>query len=141
MADAVPNSFKNQIASGNIDFDADTFKLMLLDNNHSNDIDSQEFIDDVSTNEVSGTGYSAGGQTIANIAVTTDNANDQAEVDGDDVTWSSSSITARYGVVYKDTGTPATSPIVCILDFGSDKTSSNGDFTVQFGAEGFIKLS
>lgn len=141
MADILPNSFFKHIMNGGIDLDTDTIKVMLLTNSHSNNIDTQEYIDDVSANEVSGTGYSAGGQALANKAVTQDNTDDEGVFDADDLTWSSSSITARYAVVYKDTGTPSTSPIVCIIDFGADKTSDNGDFTIQWNAEGILNAN
>lgn len=136
MADVVPNYFKKQLMDNNVDLDADTFKLALLDSNHTNDIDNQQTFSDVNGNEVSGTGYSAGGQTIANTSTNQNNTDDEAEFDGDDVTFSNSSITARYAVVYHN----ATGTIVTILDFGSDKTSSNGDFTVSFAADGIVNL-
>lgn len=127
--------------NGGIDLDTDTIKVMLLTNSHTDNPDTQEYIDDVSANEVSGTGYTAGGATLANKTVTQDNTDDEGVFDADDVVWSSSTITARYAAVYKDTGTPATSPIIAIIDFGEDKASSSGNFTIQWGAEGIINLN
>lgn len=127
--------------NGGIDLDTDTIKVMLLTNSHTQDQDNHEFIDDVSANEVSGTGYSAGGATLANKAVTQDNTDNEGVFDADDVTWGSSSITARYAAIYKDTGTPGTSPIIAIIDFGSDKTSSSGNFTISWNAEGILNLN
>ena len=126
--------------NGGIDLDTDTIKVMLLDDNHSQDQDAHEFIDDVSANEVSGTGYSAGGAALANKAVTQDNTDNEGVFDADDLTWSSSSITARYAAIYKDTGTPGTSPILAILDFGEDKTSTSGNFTIQWADEGILNI-
>lgn len=127
--------------NGGIDLDTDTIKVMLLTNSHSNDIDTQEYIDDVSGNEVSGDGYDAGGAALASKAVTQDDTDDEGVFDAADLTWSASSITARYAVIYKDTGTPSTSPIICIIDFGEDKTSVSGDFTIQWASEGIINLN
>lgn len=126
--------------NGGIDLDTDTIKVMLLNNSHSQDQDNHEFIDDVSANEVSGTGYTAGGATLANKSVTQDNTDNEGVFDADDVSWSSSTITAYYAAIYKDTGTPGTSPIIAILDFGGAKTSSGGTFSIQWNAEGVLNL-
>lgn len=141
MADAIPNSFKKHIMNGGIDLDTDTIKVMLLSSSHTQNVDAQEFIDDVSANEVSGTGYSAGGQALANKSVTQNNTTDKGVFDADDVTWSTATITARYAAVYKDTGTPSTSPIICIIDFGSDKSSTAGDFSINWNASGILTLA
>ncbi|RJQ67327.1 MAG: hypothetical protein C4519_24330 [Desulfobacteraceae bacterium] len=137
----IPNSLKKKLFDGDIDLSADTIKVMLLDSNHVDDQDAQEFIDDVSANEVSGDGYTAGGATLANKAVTQDNTDNEGVFDADDVTWADSTITARYAVVYKDTGTPSTSPIIQIIDFGEDKVSSAGPFTITWNAEGILNLN
>jgi hypothetical protein len=114
---------------------------MLLLNTYTPDIDTDAFIDDVSANETSGTGYTAGGKTITNITVTQDDTNDKGKLDGDDVDWANSTITARYAVIYKDTGTPATSPLMAYIDFGEDKSSSNENFTISWSADGIINVS
>lgn len=95
--------------------------------------------DDV-TNEVTGSGYTAGGATLASKTTTVDNTDNEAVFDAADVTWSSSSITARGAVVYKDTGTASTSPLMCYFDFGSDQTSSSGDFKITWNSEGIINI-
>ena len=141
MADVIQNSFKKHIMNGGIDLDTDTIKVMLLTSSHSQDQDAHEFIDDVSANEVSGTGYSAGGASLANKAVTQDNTDNEGVFDADDVTWSTSTITARYAALYKDTGTPSTSPLIAIIDFGSDKSSSAGNFVITWNAEGILNLN
>jgi hypothetical protein len=80
------------------------------------------------TNEVSGTGYTAKGAALTNINPTTSGTT--AFTDFADLTFSSSSITARGALIFNDTA--AGDPAVCALDFGADKTSSSGDFTIQF---------
>lgn len=141
MADVIPNSFKKNIMNGTIDLDSNTLKVMLLDSNHASDADAQEFIDDVNTNEVSGGGYTSGGKTLTNVSVAQDDTNNRAVLDADNVTWASSSITARYAVVYADKGTPETSPIISIIDFGSDKVSSGDNFNITWNSNGIITIS
>ena len=85
------------------------------------------------TNEVSGTGYTAGGNTLTNVDPTTSGTT--ALTDFADTTWSSSSITARGALIYNSSTTAGSANrAVAILDFGADKTSTSGDFTVQFPA-------
>ena len=80
------------------------------------------------TNEVSGTGYVAGGQALTTVAPTSSGTT--AYLDFNDETWTSSTITARGALIYNDT--QAGDPTVAVLDFGADKTSTAGDFTVVF---------
>lgn len=140
MADLIYNGFKKNIMNGNIDLDTDTIKVALVTSAYTPDQDAHEFFSSV-TNEITGTGYSAGGASLANKTVTQDNTNNKGVFDADDVTWASATITARGAVIYKSTGTASTSPLLCYLDFGSDKTSSGGNFVVQFGASGILNLS
>jgi len=138
MANVLTNFGKKEILDSY--FGSGTFKVMLLDSNHSNDIDTQETIDDVDSNEITGTGYTAGGQELTNVAVTVDDGDDEGVVDADNVVWTGD-IIARYAVIYKDTGTPSTSTIIGILDFGADKESSNSDFEINFDSEGMFNLN
>lgn len=140
MANVVYNSFKQKIQDGSIDLDTDTIKVLLVTSSYTPDIDTHEDLADV-TNEVSGTGYTTGGEALANKAVTKDTANDRGKFDADDVTWASSSITARGAIIYKDTGTPGTSWLIAYKDFGADKTSISDDFTIQWSADGILYLS
>lgn len=140
MADVIYNSFKGAIMDGGVDLDTDTIKVALVTSTYTPDQDTHDFFDDV-TNEVSGTGYTAGGETIANDDVTVDTTDNEGVYDGDDVTWASSTITARGAVIYKSTGTASTSPLICYLDFGSDQSSSAGDFTIQWNSEGILNLA
>lgn len=140
MADVIYNAFKKNIANGTIDLDTDTIKVMLVTSAYTPDQDAHEFKSEV-TNEISGTGYVAGGQALSNKAVSQDNINNKSIFDADDVTWTASTITARGAVLYKDTGNPATSPLICYMDFGSDRSSSNGDFTLQFNTAGILNFN
>lgn len=135
MANAFTNYGKGQLLNGNIDLVNDTIKLMLITSSHTPDIDAEEFIDDVSANEVGDSGtYSSGGATLGTKSVTVDDTNDRAYFDAADVAFTSATITARYAYLYKDTGTPATSPIIGYYDYSTDKTSTAGTFTHSFTA-------
>jgi hypothetical protein len=83
------------------------------------------------TNEVSGTGYTAGGNTLT-ISANPASSGTTAFLDFADTTWSTATITARGALIYLADG--GTNPAVAVLDFGSDKTSTAGDFTIVFPA-------
>lgn len=139
MADVIYNSFKQKIMDGSIDLDTDTIKVALVTSSYTPSQDDHEDYADI-TNEVVGTGYTAEGATLANAAVTKDNTNNRGVFDADDVTWSGSTITARAAIVYKDSGTAATSWFIAYFDFASDKTSTAGDFTIAWNANGIVNL-
>ena len=140
MADIIYNSFKAKIMDGSIDLDTDTIKVALVTSTYTPDQDVHDFFDDV-TNEVTGTGYTAGGASLASKAVTVDTTDNEGVFDAADVTWATSTITARGAVIYKSTGTASTSALICYLDFTTDKTSSAGDFTIAWNAEGILNLA
>jgi hypothetical protein len=119
MANVVFNSFKKKIMDGSIDLDTDTIKVMLVTSAYTPGQDAHDFKDDV-TNEVPGTGYTVGGQALANKAVAADNTDNEVVFDADDATWPSSTVTVRGTVPYKEPRTPSTSPLIMYIDFGSD---------------------
>lgn len=146
MASLVYNSFKGRVMgdtaqiSTAINLATDTIKLMLLTSSYTPDTDADVFIDDISANEVSASGtYSAGGVTLTWTG-STDDTDDEGVGDATDVSITTATITARYAAIYKDTGTPATSPLICLIDFGSNQTSTAGTFAITFAAEGILNL-
>tara|TARA_Y100000004_G_scaffold178277_1_gene220694 strand:- start:1115 stop:1561 length:447 start_codon:yes stop_codon:yes gene_type:complete len=125
-------SFKQELLVGSHNFTAstgDTFKLAMYDNNASFDASTTAY---TTSNEVSGTGYSAGGGTLTNVTPTTSGTT--ALTDFADLTFSSSTITARGALIYNTTtgGGSGTTDSIVVLDFGADKSSSAGDFTIVF---------
>lgn len=141
MANVFFNSAKVAIATGQIDFDTDTFKLMLVTDAYTPDQDTHDYRNDV-TNEITGTGYTAGGATLASVTVTVDNTNNRAVIDAADTAWTSASFTARGGVLYKARGGASSADeLVCAITFGSDLTVTASTFTVQWNASGIITLS
>jgi len=125
-------SFKQELLQGQHNFTASTghtFKLALYTNSATFDASTTSY---TATNEVSGTGYSAGGGTLTNVTPTTSGTT--ALTDFDDLTFSSATMTARGALIYNTTtgGGTGTTDTVLVLDFGSDKTSTAGDFTIIF---------
>jgi len=123
-------SFKVALLNGEMDFSSDTsqsFKIALYTSDATLDATTTVYS---TTNEASGTGYTAGGNTLT-IATNPTNDTDGtvAYLDFSDTSWTSSSITARGALIYKSGGT---TPAVAVLDFGSEKTSSDSTFTITF---------
>lgn len=137
MASALYNHGKRLLWDGGIDLDTDTIKVALVTSSYTLDVD-HDFFDDI-TNEVSGTGYTAGGATLASADVTTDNTNDRAVFDAADASWSTATITnARAAIVYKSTGTASTSALIAYIDFGSNYSSTGGTFLITWHANGIL---
>ena len=127
-------SFKKELLYGVPDFDlanGDTFKIALYDNNASFTAATTAY---TTSNEVSGTGYSAGGGALTNVDPTSSGTT--ALTDFQDETFSTATITARGALIYNTTpnttSLSVTNPTVVVLDFGGDKTSTAGDFTIVF---------
>lgn len=126
-------SFKVQLMQAAHDFrltGGDTFKIALYTNSATFDATTTAY---TVTNEISGTGYTAGGNTLTNVDPTSTTTT--AFTDFADTSWSSASFTARGALLYNSTPTAGlglTNPTVCVLDFGSDRTVTSGTFTVVF---------
>lgn len=129
ITQAVCTSFKVALLNGEMDFSSDTsdvFKIALYTSSATLGESTTAYS---VTNEVSGTGYSAGGETLV-ISANPASSGTTAFLDFSDVTWTTATITARGALIYKADG--VTNPAVAVLDFGSDKTSTAGNFTIQF---------
>lgn len=143
MASGIYNNFKvRMLGSGTmVDLDSDTIKIALLTSSYTPDFDAHDFFDDVSANEVGASGtYSAGGATLS-VTLTQDNTDNEGVFDATDVSWTGTTITARYAVIYKSTGVSSTSPLIALIDFGSNQSSSAGTFTITFAAEGIVNVN
>lgn len=129
ITQAMCTSFKVALLNGEMDFSSDTtqtFKIALYTSSATLDATTTAYS---ATNEVSGTGYTAGGEELT-ISTNPTSSGTTAYLDFSDVTWTSATITARGALIYKADG--GTNPAVAVLDFGADKSSSAGDFTVIF---------
>jgi hypothetical protein len=122
-------SFKKEILTGTHNFTnstGDTFKLALYTNSASFNASTTAY---TATNEVSNSGsYAAGGGTLTNVTPTTSGTT--ALTDFADLAFTSATITARGALIYNSTASG--NPTVAVLDFGADKTSTTGTFTIQF---------
>jgi len=140
MASLIYNDFKESIMNGSIDLDTDTIKVALVTSSYTPDQDAHDFFDDV-TNEVSGTGYTAGGATLASKTVTQDNTNNRGVFDAADTSWTNTSIASiRGAVIYKSTGTASTSRLIAYIDFATDYAVINGTFQITWHADGILYI-
>ena len=122
-----------------VDWDSDTIKVALLTSSYTPNQDTHDYYDDVSAYQVSGTGYTSGGATLASKTNAYTNATNVTTFDAADVSWTTSTITARYAVIYDDTpATAATKPLIGYVDFGSDQSSSAGTFSIVWDAAGIF---
>ena len=119
-------SFRKEILLGEHDLDTNSLKLALYTSAASLSDGTTVY---TTLNEVVGTGYSAGGVVLTGIDVTTDSS--VAVVSITDAVVTASTITARGALIYNSS---QANKAIAVFDFGSDKSSSNGDFTVQFPA-------
>jgi hypothetical protein len=110
-----------------------SFKLMLVTSSYVPNEDTHAFRSDV-TNEVTGTGYSSGGNAIT-PTVTHNTASNNVTVAWSTVTWASSTITAAAGVVYKVIGSAGTDTICQYVDFSGNISSTGGTFTANSGTQ------
>ena len=126
ITQAMCTSFKVGLLQGLHDFrtTGNTFKIALFTSSATLGASTTAYS---TTNEVSGTGYTAGGNTLSKVNPTSSGTT--AYTDFADTTWSSATITANGALIYDTT---ASNAAVVVLAFGGDKTSTNGDFTIQF---------
>lgn len=142
ITQAMCTSFKAEILLAVHDFRAtggDTFKLALYTSSASIDANTTAYS---ASNEITGTNYTAGGGTLTRLGVVTSNNTASTGVgftDFSDLTFANATITARGALIYNNTpsansnaNTTLTNAAVAVLDFGSDKTSTDGDFTIIF---------
>lgn len=147
------NSFKKDQLTGAVSLSADAvlgvLRVILVSASYTPNIDTHTRYGDVSAHEInvagSPTGYPAGGQAISgSLQFTVDTTNDRATFDAADNTWSSATITARYAVIVKVRSSGLNKEndnLIGYVDFGSDQSSSNGNFTIQWNSVGVIAFT
>ncbi len=130
MPSLVYNSFMRDIATGAVDCDTDTFKMMLVTSTYTA-AKSHAKRSDITNEVAAGSGYTTGGNACALTVAATDNVNNDVEISFSVTSWTSATITARAGVIYKSRGGLATADeLVGYVDFLSNITSTNGTFAV-----------
>ena len=128
ITQAMCTSFKQALLDGEMDFSSDTsqtYKIALFTSSATLGASTTAYS---TTNEVSGTGYTAGGNTLT-ISTNPTTSGTTAFLSFSNTTWSTATITARGALIYQSGGS---NPAVAVLDFGGDKTSTAGDFQFQF---------
>ena len=124
ISQAMCTSFKVDLLAGNQDFDTDVFKIALYTSAATLDATTTVY---TTSGEVPSTGnYTAGGNTLT-VSTTPTSSGTTAFIDFADTTWAAATITARGALIYNSS---KSNKAVAVLDFGSDKTSTSGDFTI-----------
>ena len=138
----VYNNIKEQLHLATMDFDTDTFKIILLKTTTFSADDNPAYAD-YSADEITAAGYSAGGETLTGLTVTQDDTNDRAKWDAADMTWTSLASTTIVGaVIYDDTITATTIPAdPCVTHTEIATNSNGGNYTMAFHANGIWLLS
>lgn len=132
MATIIYNSFWNDLAKGNIDLDTDTFKCLITTGTYSENKDTHAKRSDI-TNEVTGTGYTAGGNAATVVVSAIDTTNDRQEITLSVTNWTSATISnAQKFIFYKSRGGAATADeLVACIDNGSGVSPSNGTLSLS----------
>lgn len=132
---ALCNSFKQEILNGEHSLNgATTLKVALIKQTPTGTYgaDTTNYSDVTgNSDEASGTGYTSGGEVLSSVTVGVNNTLDVAYVDIGDVNWASSSISADGCIIYNPSATTPNAAIA-VIDFGGTKTSTNGDFVIEF---------
>lgn len=130
------------ITDADIDWTADTIKVALTTSTEVPDQDADDFWSDAEGNEISGTGYTAGGATLANPTRGYTGGTNVLKLDADDTAWTSASFTAANAHVYKDRGGATTADeLISYVTFGGDETVASGTFTIAWHADGILTIT
>jgi hypothetical protein len=132
MASGIYNRYMANLMNKEVDMEGDTIMVMLLDNSHSFTA-THNVIGDISDNEISGTGYDAGGKELEGKSVT---QGATTKFDGTDTAWTTATFTAYHAALYDDS--VATDDLICSFDFGGGKEVANGTFTIVWSDDGIL---
>ena len=124
IVQALANTFKEDLMDTTANLEANSLKVALYDNTATLSSATTAY---ATANEVTGTNYTAGGEAMTGMAVTLDGST--AIFDADNVSWANATITAQAAVIYNNSLSNAA---IAVLDFGGNKTSTNGTFEIQF---------
>lgn len=131
MSSGIYNRFKYNLMVGEVDLVDDTVRVALLDSNHSFSAGDNEWAD-VSSNEIAGTGYTAGGKELTGKSVQQDAS---TKWDGDNVEWTNASFSAYHAVLYVG------DDLIASIDFGGEQVIADGSFSIEWSGSGIITLS
>lgn len=133
--------FAKSLLNKEVDIDTDIIKVMLCTSAYTPNQDAHQYKSSI-TNEVTGTGYTAGGLALASSAVSYNASTNTVMFDANDASWPASTIAARYVVLYDSTpGSDATRPLIGYVDLEADVSTTNGNFQVTWDAAGILTLT
>lgn len=140
MASVIYSQFFLNLALGAIDWDSDSLAVALVDSTYTPNKDNTRWVSgsDPYDSEITGDAYTAGGAVLTGATAAIDTTNDLVTLDAADLTWATSTITARNAVLYDST--IANKDLIACFQFTEDKSSANGDFTIQWNASGLMTL-
>ena len=124
IVQALANTFKDNLMATTANLEANSLKVALYDNTATLSSATTAY---ATANEVTGTNYTAGGEAMTGMAVTLDGST--AIFDADNVSWANATVTAQAALIYNGSFSNAA---IAVLDFGGNKTSTNGTFEIQF---------
>lgn len=138
MANQVYNNFKKLALSGTVNFNTATLKMMLLSGTYSFS-QSHTKTGDLGLNEIKGGSYTPGGQALSSVVISIDSGDNEVVLDAADMTFTSITSSLQYGAIYVAGGTPSTSYLMGLVDFGA-QTLTASDFQVTWNTEGILNL-
>lgn len=133
------DSYWTSLNNKEVNLTADTIKLMLCTSTYTPNRGTHRYKSDI-TNEISGTGYTATGNTVGSMG--SNIASNVYSITGANASWPASTFTARYAVLYDSTpATDATRPLIGYVDFGADQSPSNGTLSITWNASGIGQVT
>ena len=140
MASVIYTRFFLDLAIKALSWSVDDIRVALVDSTYTPNKDHTRWVtgSDPYDSQITGDAYTAGGEVLANATAVIDTTNDLVMLDGDNVTWATSTITARNAVLFDST--IANKNLIACFQFTEDKSSANGDFTIQWNASGLMTL-
>lgn len=139
----VYGKFLNSLMQKLIDVDSDTLKIALLSSSYTPDLDNHDFFDDVTSYQITATGYTAGGLALTGKLLSYNSSTNTWTFDCDNPSWTIvGTATARYAVIYDATpSTDANRPLMFLVDLGEDKTATDGTFSLPIHADGLFTIA
>lgn len=138
MSTGCYNAFKRDLMLGVHNFSSHTIKVALMGSGHTFN-PAHSVWSDVSSNEVTGSGYTAGGQALAGKTVAKDDTNNRAYFSANNAVWDNVTVTFYHAVLYNDTATGK--PLIGSFSFGGPITVSNGRAAIIWDSQGILVIS
>ena len=133
--------FLKSLANKEINLNTDSIKVMLCTSAYVPNQDTHQYKSSI-TNEITGTGYTAGGVALGSVVTTYTAASNTLMLDAADAIWATATFTARYAVIYDATpATDATRPLIAYVDFGADVQATAAEFKLSWDALGIVSIS